>query len=116
MLKRRSFFLLLAVAARLAAAQAPVSGTVRDSLSRRPIAGAIVQLAASARDNPLSRSTTSDSLGRFNFDDVPVGRYMVGFLHPLLDSLGIEPVVSEVEVVGHRSVRVALATPAASRL
>lgn len=117
---------LVALLARAAAAQAPdssrrapgaaVSGVVRDSIARAPLAGALVQLVAADSLTRFSGTTVSDSLGRFALGHVPDGRYMLGFLHPMLDSLGVEPPLREVAVVGHQPVRADLAIPAPARL
>ena len=95
---------------------ATVSGVVRDSLAQKPLAGAMVQLAAVDSLARFSRVAITDSLGRFTLGDVPDGRHIVGLLHPMLDSLGIEPPVREIVVEGHRSVRVDLAIPSPARL
>jgi hypothetical protein len=93
-----------------------VTGVVFDSLSRAPLAGAIVQLIAA--DNPalLGHTATSDSVGRYTLDDVPPGKYMLGFLHPMLDSLGIDLPPREVNVVAGQPSRVDLVTPSPARL
>jgi hypothetical protein len=116
---------LLASCARFAVAQgsdttrrgsgATVSGIVRDSLAQKPLAGAMVQLAAVDSLARFSRIAITDSLGRFTLGDVPDGRHIVGVLHPMLDSLGIEPPFREIAVQGHRSVRVDLAIPSPAR-
>ncbi len=64
----------------------------------------------------FTRTVDSDSLGRFVFTDVPGGRYVLGFLHAKLDSLGLEPIVREVRVGDERNVRADLAIPPAARL
>jgi hypothetical protein len=117
---------LLAPCARFAMAQesdttrrgagATVSGFVRDSLAQKPLAGAMVQLAAVDSLGRFSLTATTDSLGRFTVGDVPDGRHIVALLHPMLDSLGIEPPLREIVVEGHRSVRVDLAVPSPARL
>lgn len=86
-------------------AEVRVSGVVRDTMARSPLAGALVQLApydngctdngSTDHGSTVNRSVQSDSLGRFAIDDVPAGRYLVGFLHPLLDSLGVEAPIVE---------------------
>jgi hypothetical protein len=118
--------LLLALLAQVAGAQgvdtthsahgASVTGVVRDSIARGPLAGAIVQLVSA--DNParFGRSTISDSLGRFTLIDVPIGRYTIGFFHSLLDSLGVEAPLHEVTVDIDRPVRADLAIPSPARL
>lgn len=119
--------LIIAVAlARLAAAQTPsapapgsgatIAGIVRDSLAHGTLAGAVVQLADADPNGRYSRTTSSDSLGRFSFNDVPDGRYLIGFLHPVLDSIGIEGPAREVVVHDGRAAHVDLAVPSARRL
>jgi hypothetical protein len=112
--------LLIAAVARIATAQASpqnatVSGTVYDSLARAALGSARVQLVA---DDPtrFGRVAVSDSLGRFSIDSVPAGRYMVGFFHPMLDSLALEPPLREVVVRGSAPVQANLAIPSPARL
>lgn len=95
---------------------ASVSGIVRDSIAARVLTGAVVQLVAAEGTGDFAQSATSDSLGRFSVADVPDGRYTIGFFHPMLDSLGLEPPTREITVSAHKSVRADLAIPAASRL
>lgn len=92
-----------------------VSGVVRDSIAKKPLPGADVQLVA-AEDPARIRTTTSDSLGRFVFTDVRDGRYTLGFLHPMLDSLGLEPPLRTVSVSGGRPVKADIAIPSAAQL
>jgi len=96
-----------------ASSVASVSGTVLDSLARRPLAGAIVQIALADGATSVNRTTNADTLGRFLIDSVPAGRYMLGFFHPMLDSLGIEPPLRELIVTGGRMVLADLAIPSA---
>lgn len=95
---------------------ATISGAIRDSLANRPLADAVVQLADADPKGSYARSTTADSLGRFTFRDVPDGHYLIGFLHPALDSLGLEEPAREVYVRDGRNVRIDLALPSALRL
>ena len=118
--------LIVALLARIADAQvadtihrvsgATVSGVVRDSIARLPLVGAVVQLVAAGNPAQLNRSAISDSLGRFTLTDVPDGRHMLGFFHPMLDSLGVDAPLREVYVNGGREVRADLAIPSAGRL
>ena len=94
---------------------AEITGVVHDSLAGAPLVGATVQLAAAA-DPELVRTTVSGPGGSFTLRDVPEGRYTLGFLHPVLDSLGIEPPVQAVEVRGAAPLRVRLSVPSAERL
>ena len=66
-----------------------VSGIVYDSLSARPLAGAMVQLTTSNLHG-LIYSDRTDPRGSFRIPAVQPGEYIVGFTHPFLDSLGLE--------------------------
>ncbi|MHB1311330.1 MAG: carboxypeptidase regulatory-like domain-containing protein [Gemmatimonadaceae bacterium] len=117
---------LLALLAQPGFAQAPatnpapagviVHGVVRDTIERMPLAGAWVQLSATDTLRKFVRTVPSDSLGRFVFDSVPAGRYAIGFFHPLLDSLGAEPMFRDLVVSGRRAVRMDLTTPSQTLL
>lgn len=112
--------------ARLAGAQLPdttrqatgstVSGVVRDSISGKPVVGAVVQLVAADSIARSGRTTVTDSLGRFSLADVPAGRYVLGFFHPMLDSLGVEAPWRKVVVDGRSPARADLAIPSSERL
>lgn len=93
-----------------------IEGTVVDSVHTRPLAGArVVALGADGR--PESRGTaTTDSIGRFHVDSLPVGRYLVGFESPLLDSLEITVAPREVAVSKGATAQVELALPSAAKL
>ncbi len=92
---------------------ATVSGVVYDSIARAPLAGAMVQLVAPAAP---ALTATADSAGRYRIAGVPDGRYTIGFFHPMLDSLVVEPVLREVTVERGQSVRADLAIPGPARL
>src|SRR5437870_4359926 len=119
-------FTLLMLLAHVARAQTPdparrpvgatVSGIVRDSIARAPLSGAVVQLVAADTTQRFTRTSVADSLGRFTLDDVPSGRYTLGFFHPMLDSLGLAPMLREVRVENTRAVHADLAIPSAARL
>jgi hypothetical protein len=95
---------------------AVVRGSVYDSLARAPLGGATVQIVAAGDPASFGRTATSDERGKFEFRDIPSGEYAIGFLHPLLDSLGISAPVAAVSVVGSAPVEVALAIPSPERL
>ena len=111
--------LVVGLLARTAAAQAPtasVSGVVRDGITRAPLAGATVQLVAAADALGGLRTVVADSLGAFTFAGVADGRYTLGFLHPVLDSLGVEPPQRAVQVERGRSVTLEVASPSAAQI
>ncbi|HEX4936472.1 MAG TPA: carboxypeptidase-like regulatory domain-containing protein, partial [Gemmatimonadaceae bacterium] len=96
-----------------AVVRARVSGVVFDSLSSRPLAGATVQLVTMS-ETRQARSVQTSPTGAFAFDSVQVGTYLLGFYHPLLDSLGAQAPLSRVDVRAAGEVRAALAIPSAA--
>lgn len=94
---------------------AVVTGVIHDSLAGAPLQGATVQLVV-AGTGELLRTAVSGPRGGFTLGDVPAGRYALGFLHPVLDSIGIEPPVKDVEIRGGAPLRVQLSVPTAERL
>ena len=73
-------------------------GTVYDSLAQKPLAAARVELVNADSVAATTRSTETDALGQFRFVGVPPGRYLIGFAHPMLDSLGIEQTARRVRI------------------
>lgn len=102
----------------VAAAQATVSGTVFDSTARVMLAGAVVQLLrADDLAAPVAHSAHTDSSGRFAIAGVRAGRYLAGFLHPVLDSLGIELPPRPLDIGATAgTVRLPLAVPSAATI
>ena len=92
-----------------------VDGVVFDSLRKRPLAGAIVQLIEAPPGRGAYAATT-DSLGRFRLSDVQAGQYITGILDPLLDTLGVLAPYRAVTVTAGAEARVSLAIPSAARL
>lgn len=117
---RRAGLLVAALLATRVGAQegALVTGIVFDSVARRPLEDATVQLLAGASGGtprPL-RSVRTDQEGRYYFDGVPRGAYLLGFLHPRLDSLQLETSLLRAEVPDSGSVFATLAIPSARTL
>ncbi len=100
---------LFTVVATPAASQSSIVGTVYDSLSvRGQLSNAVVVLVE------RSQYATTDAVGRFRFEDVPVGRYSLGVLHTVLDSFDLVVPLRVVEVANGTNTVVALATPSAA--
>jgi protocatechuate 3,4-dioxygenase beta subunit len=96
----------LALYAVHADAQGSIAGTVYDSLSTHaPLANATIVLVE------RSRYATTDAHGYFQIDSVPDGRYTIGIMHPVLDSLDLTAPVVAVDVTGGLRTTVALFTP-----
>ena len=91
---------------------ATISGTVYDSLTAKPLAGALVQLVAKGPHASVS-SATSGAQGEFEIAGVPAGSYIIGFFHPTLDSLGLGVAPRPLEIAGATPIHVGLAIPSA---
>jgi hypothetical protein len=90
-----------------------VSGIVYDSIARSTIAGVTLEFVNA--DDPAAgrvHTATSDSSGRYTLRGLPPGRYLAGFFHRGLDTLGLETPARLVSVSG-ASQRIDLATPSA---
>jgi hypothetical protein len=97
------------------AVPARVQGVVFDSIANRPLAGAMVQLVELPPGHN-AHTVITDSLGRFQMDSVRPGSYVAGFLHPLLDSMGIQAPDYGVLVRDGTVARIALAVPSAAHI
>ena len=92
---------------------AAVSGTVFDSLSGHPLAGALVQFVGQGASGKVLSAQT-DRTGAFHLAAVPAGQYLVGFMHPVLDSLGLSLQPRPIQVTNGPEQHVALAVPGGS--
>jgi hypothetical protein len=89
-----------------------VTGVVFDSITNRALAGASVQMVGADSIVASERFTaSSDSLGRFRFAAVPAGRYILGFYHRALDTLGIEPRGQLIDIRSNLDVTLASPSP-----
>jgi hypothetical protein len=86
-----------------------VDGVAHDSLRARPLAGALISIAA------LGRSAITDSTGAFSLDSIPVGRHELVLQHEVLDSLGL-PEARHVIDVSENTGRLRIATPSFAAL
>ena len=97
-------------------AHATITGTVFDSLANQPLANAIVQFVPTENLADV-RSVRSGVDGRFAFDSVSPGRYLIEFLHPKLDSLLLQPPRTAVEIARDQLVTtVTLSIPSAASI
>ena len=87
-----------------------IRGVAFDSANARPLRQTVVQLVR-ADEPSLSRLVTTDALGRFFFDSVRAGPWILGLRAPLLDSLRIEQLASRVEVRATGTTRASIAIP-----
>ena len=117
--------ILSAWAAVDAGAQAPrsegrgtarVSGVVYDSIAGSPIADVLVHFVGTS-DDIAGRdfSARTDGEGRYVIESLPAGRYVAGFFHAAVDTLGIDAPPRTVEV-REGDQRIPLATPSMATL
>ncbi len=92
-----------------------VEGTVWDSTRAQPLVGSVVQLI-NASDRSSSRSATTDQRGRFRFDSLLPGGWIIGALHQRLDSLAIAQITQLVTVKSRGTTKVRLVVPSGGTL
>lgn len=92
-----------------------VTGTVYDSVSQKTLGGAQVQFV-SGTNHSKEYTVRADSLGRFRIDSIRSGEYIVGFFHPAVDALGIEPPLRAVTVTAGSPNIVDLSIPGPTRI
>ena len=85
-----------------ASGQLTVRGVVFDSLRGVPLPGAFVTIAG------VTRSTSSDSAGRFRFDSLAAGTYTFAIQHDVLDSIGVGSITTRAAVRGDDEVMIAV--------
>jgi hypothetical protein len=87
-----------------------VRGTAVDSLRGRALAGAAVFI------DGTTRSTVTDSAGRFVLDSVPAGRQVVSATHAALDGVGLDGIAAAVTVPAGGTAEAVVATPSRQTL
>lgn len=90
--------------------RARVHGVVFDSTAMHPLPGALVQLVL-ATDPSRVRSATAGNDGAFRFDTVAGGSYLLGFLHPRLDSVAFAAPMLRVDVRDTAAIEAIIAIP-----
>jgi hypothetical protein len=101
--------------ARAQTATGRIDGVVFDSVYARPLARASVQLALAANVS-VTRTLTADDAGRFHADSLEPGAWLIGAVHPWLDSLSIMQLSQGVMVAARGSTRATIAVPSARAL
>jgi hypothetical protein len=93
-----------------------IEGVVFDSVHARPLAEAHVVAVGTGAQDEVHREATTDSSGRYRIDSLPLGRYVVGFESPLLDSLEVALSPREANLTAAQRTTVDLALPSAPKL
>ncbi|MGE0443202.1 MAG: carboxypeptidase regulatory-like domain-containing protein [Gemmatimonadales bacterium] len=96
---------LAALAGPAAAQTGQIEGSVTDTLGRRRLSGARIEVEG------IARTVMSDAGGRFVFDSVPAGSHRITFRHPVLDTLGFAAATVTVDVPAGGTARAALGIP-----
>lgn len=92
-----------------------VRGVVFDSVAGKPLAGAVVQVAA-AGANAAPRDATTDASGRYEVSGLASGRYVIGFYHDALTVLGLDAPSRSVDVGAEAVTTVDLAIPSSETI
>lgn len=115
-MRRRVAALLTALLPSVAVAQTgTISGVVYDSVGQSFLVHATVQLVSADGSGRVGRSVLTDARGSYLIAGLPDGTYTLGFLHPVLDSLGVDPPIRQVVLHGG-TLRADLAIPSAEQL
>ncbi|HEX7977322.1 MAG TPA: carboxypeptidase-like regulatory domain-containing protein [Gemmatimonadaceae bacterium] len=93
-----------------------IEGAVFDSIHTRLLADAHVVAVGTGPQSEVRREATSDSVGRYHIDSLPLGRYLVGFESALLDSLEITVSPRTATVTPEHVATLDLALPSATKL
>ncbi len=96
----RAVFLVVAFVPAVLPAQHQIRGVIRDSLAGATLAGARVTVIPARTPWAAGLNAMSDANGLFTIDGLSAGRYVVGFQHPRLDSLGFDAVSRTIDVPG----------------
>ncbi len=98
-------FVLLAPDVSQAQGVGRVRGLIFDSLSNRPLSGATVLISGSERIG------VTDDRGRFDLDNIAVGKRTLTFSTPSLDSLGLFTLGRDISIAAGQTVDLSLNTP-----
>jgi len=88
-----------------------IQGTIKEAARPRGVKGASVLVARLDPDPPLAFGAKPDREGRYHFDSLPVGRYMIQLAHEALDSLELSLPASEVFITAGQTVVVPFTLP-----
>ncbi len=92
-----------------------LDGVVFDSLHARGLDSALV-LATRTSPSGQTHTVLANDAGRFRFDSLPAGHYLVTFSHPLLDSLDLFAPTRDLEVTAGARSAVAFGIPSGTSI
>ena len=88
-----------------------IQGTIKEAARPRGVKGASVVVARLDPDPPLAFGAKPDDQGRYHFDSLPVGRYMIQLTHEALDSLELSLPALEVFISAGKTAEVPFSLP-----
>ena len=92
-----------------------IRGVVFDSVAGKPLTSAVVQVA-SPSSNAAPRTATTDAFGRYDIGGLAAGRYVIGFYHDVLTTLGLDAPSQSVDVGADAVTIVDLAIPSSETI
>lgn len=93
-----------------------IEGTIKETTRPRGVKGASVTVARLDPDPPVAFGAKPDERGRYHFDSLPAGRYMIQLRHEALDSLDLSLPVSEVFIAAGQTAEVPFSLPSSLAL
>ena len=111
-------FIPLVLAPSLAAQRAvgSLDGTIRERVGTRSVRAAVVSVVDFDSESSHTITSHPDAQGRFRFDSLPAGRYLIQVAVPTLDSLEISLPAERVEIEAGKTTRFDAPLPSGSKL
>jgi hypothetical protein len=109
----------LLLGAPLAAQDLPVGrieGTIKETTRPRGVKGASVTVARIDPEPAVAFGAKPDERGRYHFDSLPAGRYMIQLTHETLDSLDLSLPAAEVFIAAGKTAEVPFSLPSSLAL
>jgi hypothetical protein len=109
----------LLLGAPLAAQDLPVGrieGTIKETTRPRGVKGASVTVARIDPEPAVAFGAKPDERGRYHFDSLPAGRYMIQLTHEALDSLDLSLPAAEVFIAAGKTAEVPFSLPSSLAL
>jgi hypothetical protein len=93
-----------------------IEGTIKETMRPRGVKGASVTVARLDPEPPVAFGAKPDERGRYHFDSLPAGRYMIQLTHETLDSLGLSLPALEVFIAAGKTAEVPFSLPSSLAL
>jgi hypothetical protein len=93
-----------------------LQGTIRERVESRSVRAAVVSLVDFDSESSHTITAHPDAQGRFRFDSLPPGRYLIQVAVPTLDSLEISLPAERVEIAEGKTTRFDAPLPSGAKL